>query len=116
MYLESLYLYKVGLWDAAALMLIGMALVKLGVFSAARSYRFYVVMALAGYAIGIPLGIWVVADWMRHGFEAGARWTSLDDVTRLAVALGHVAIVMMACKAGWRCGSRGPSRPSGGWR
>jgi uncharacterized protein len=99
-YLESMYLYKVGLWDAAGLMLIGMALVKLGVFSAARSYRFYIVVALAGYAIGIPLGIWVVADWMRRGFEAGARWTSLDDVTRVSVAFGHVAVVMMVCKAG----------------
>jgi uncharacterized protein len=100
MYLESMYLYKVGLWDAAGAMMIGMALLKMGVFSASRSYRFYLVMALAGYAAGIPLGIWVVADWMRQGFDAGARWTSLDDVTRMSIALGHVAVVMMICKAG----------------
>jgi uncharacterized protein len=99
-YLESMYLYKVGLWDAAGVMLIGMALMKVGVLSARRSYRFYLIMALAGYAIGLPLGIWVVADWMRHGFEAGAQWLSLDDVTRMSVALGHVAVVMMVCKAG----------------
>jgi uncharacterized protein len=37
---------------------------------------------------------------MRHGFEAGARWVSLDDVTRVSVALGHVGVVMMVCKAG----------------
>jgi uncharacterized protein len=99
-YLESAYLYKTGLWDAAGLMLIGMALVKVGVFSATHSYRFYLVMALAGYGIGVPMGIWVVADWMRHGFEAGARWASLDDVTRVSVAFGHVGVVMMVCKSG----------------
>ena len=98
-YLESMYLYKIGLWDAAAVMLIGMAFFKLGVFSAARSYRFYSLMALAGYGVGIPIGIWVVSDWMRRGFEAGARWSSLDDLTRMAVAFGHVAVVMLICKA-----------------
>ena len=80
-------------------MLIGMGLLSLGVLSAARSYRFYVVMALLGYAIGIPLAIWVAADWMRRGFEAGARWASLDDLTRISVAIGHVAVVTMICKA-----------------
>jgi uncharacterized protein len=99
-YLESQYLYTTGLWDAVGPMLIGMAFLKMGVLSAARSLRFYAVMTLAGYAIGIPLSAWAAADWMRHGFEAGARWVSLDDVTRVSVALGHVGVVMMVCKAG----------------
>ena len=37
---------------------------------------------------------------MQHDFAAGTRWLTLYDSTRLAVALGHVAIVMMICKAG----------------
>ena len=98
-YLESEYLYTTGLWDAAGPMLIGMGLLSLGVLSAARSYRFYFVMALVGYAIGIPLATWVSADWMGHGFEAGERWVSLDDLTRISVAFGHVAVVTMICKA-----------------
>ena len=84
MYSGSEYLYTTGLWDAAAAMLIGMGSSSLGVFSAARSYRFYVVMALVGLLRRDPLGIWVSTDWMRHGFEAGARWASLDDLTRMA--------------------------------
>ena len=61
LYLESMYLYKVGLWDAVGAMLIGMALLKRGVLSAERSLRDYLLMALVGYGIGIPLGIWVVS-------------------------------------------------------
>ena len=98
--LESLFTYKYGLWDAAAMMMIGMALLKLGVLSAARSFRFYAVMAVCGYAYGIPAGSWVVYDWMQHGFAPGTRWLVLYDTTRLAVAFGHIAVLMMICKAG----------------
>lgn len=98
-FLQSLFLYKFGLWDAAGMMLIGMGLVKLGVFSAARSNRFYAVMMLCGYAYGLPAATWVVYDWTRDGFDPGSRWLILYDSTRLAVALGHIAVVMLICKA-----------------
>ncbi|MEO7271639.1 MAG: DUF418 domain-containing protein, partial [Vicinamibacterales bacterium] len=98
LYLQSTYLYKIGFWDAVGPMLIGMALVKRGVFSAARSNGFYLGMALAGYAVGLPLDIWMVADWTRHGFAAGSRWVSLDEVTRMSIAFGHIAVVMRLCK------------------
>jgi uncharacterized protein len=93
-------LYLVFFWDVVGAMLMGMALYKWGVFSAARSYRFYAIMALAGYAYGLPVGTFVVWDWTRHGFELGTRWLTLYDTTRVAVALAHVAVVMMVCKAG----------------
>jgi uncharacterized protein len=100
LYLESVYLYQVGLWDALALMLIGMALLELGVLSGEKSSRFYLRMALAGYAIGLPIAVWVIVDWTEHGFEPGLRWTSLTHLTRVCIALGHVGVVMMACKTG----------------
>jgi len=98
LYLESTYLYKVGFWDAIGPMMIGMALLKRGVFSAARSTRFYLLMAGVGYGVGLPMNIWVVADWTRHGFEAGTRWVSFDEPARMGIALGHVAVVMLLCK------------------
>ena len=93
-------LYLIFFWDVAGAMMIGMALYKWGVFSAARSYRFYALMALAGYGYGLPAGTFVVWDWTRHGFELGTRWLTLYDTTRVAVALGHVAVLMMICKSG----------------
>ena len=93
-------LYLIFFWDVVGAMLIGMALYKWGVFSAARSYKFYALMALAGYLYGLPVGTFVVWDWTRHNFELGTRWLTLYDTTRVAVALAHVAVVMMICKAG----------------
>ena len=93
-------LYLIFFWDVVGAMMIGMALYKWGVFSAARSYKFYALMALAGYGYGLPAGTFVVWDWTRHGFELGTRWMTLYDTTRVAVALGHAAVVMMICKAG----------------
>lgn len=98
--METTIAYIVLFWDAIGMMLLGMALFKLGVFSASRTYTFYAVMALCGYAYGLPVGIFVVWDWMQHGFALGTRWVTLYDTTRFAVALGHVAVVMMVCKAG----------------
>jgi uncharacterized protein len=92
--------YAIGIWDVAGMMLIGMALMKMGVFSAAKSYRYYAVMALVGYAYGASAGMFVVWDWTRNGFAPGTRWLTLYDTTRLAVAIGHIGIVMMICKAG----------------
>lgn len=93
-------LYIITFWDAVGAMLIGMALYKWGVFSAARSYKFYALMALIAYGYGLPAGTFVVWDWTRHNFELGTRWIVLYDTTRVAVALGHVAVVMMICKSG----------------
>jgi len=98
LYVESLYFYKFGLWDALGMMLIGMALLKRGVLTGDRSMRFYGLVAIVGFGLGVPLETWVVVNWMHHGFAAGARWTSLSEVTRLATALGHVGLVMMVSK------------------
>ena len=100
LYIETTYLYQVGLWDAVAMMLAGMALLKLGVFSASRSFRLYALMAAVGYGVGMPIAVWEVADWTRQGFEPGLRWASLHDTTRVAIATGHIAVVMALCKAG----------------
>ena len=42
-------------WRSLGLMLIGAGLMKLGVFTAARSYGYYTGMIAVGYGIGLPL-------------------------------------------------------------
>ncbi len=89
-------------FDAIPFMLIGMALLNLGVLGATRSLRFYAIMAIAGYAIGIPLGIrelGIVIDsnFARLGFmEAMTTY----EFSRLAMVTGHLGVLLMAIKAG----------------
>jgi uncharacterized protein len=92
-----------GIWRVGALMLIGMALMKLGVFSAERSVGFYRKMMLAGYLIGLPLTIFSASDMYAHQFNPlyvmriggiANYWGSL------IVACGHIGLVMLVVKAG----------------
>jgi uncharacterized protein len=92
------------LWQMTGLMLMGMALFKLGVLSAVRSRPFYIRMGILGFGLGtllISLGLW---------HSAATGWDLLDYVLisqqlhywgNLFVALGWTALVMLACQHGW---------------
>lgn len=92
-----------GFWRAAGLMLIGMALFKTGVFSAARSMRFYVGQFIAGLAIGMPLVIYGLVRDIEAGFAAEAVFFTnapFNHIGTVLVALAWVGVVMIVVKAG----------------
>jgi uncharacterized protein len=85
------------------MMLIGMGLFRLGVLSAQRGYGVYAVLAVVGYGLGIPLAALVSVRQMDVEFDPSriAAWVpAAYQPERLAVALGHVGLVMLLCKAG----------------
>jgi uncharacterized protein len=88
---------------AGGRMLIGMGLMKLGVFSASRSWRFYATMAAVGYGIGLPLMVFDAFQMIDHRFEVmyelhgGMLYNAFGSII---VALGHVGAVMMIIKSG----------------
>jgi uncharacterized protein len=91
------------LWRATGVMLIGMALMKLGVFTAARSIGFYLGLLLVGYAVGLPLvavGAWQAVE-TRFDFVVGFKYVwHFNYVGSLFVALGHVGLVILIGKLG----------------
>jgi len=56
--MQSKFYYRYGFFDVVGMMLIGMALLKLGIITGEKSMRFYAVMMLAGYGIGLPVNAW----------------------------------------------------------
>ncbi|MBP2680672.1 MAG: putative rane protein [Candidatus Krumholzibacteriota bacterium] len=88
-------------WRASGLMLIGMALFKQGVFSAARSTRFYTGLLVAAAAAGIPAAIYGTwrnfgAQWdVRYSFFIGSQYNYWGSIL---VSLGWIALVMLACR------------------
>jgi uncharacterized protein len=89
-------------WRAGGLMLIGMALFKLGVFSATRSKVFYGTLVGLATFVGIPAILYGV---QRH-FDAG--WTyeysmflgsQFNYWASILVSLGWVGLVMLVCQA-----------------
>ena len=94
-------------WQMTGLMLIGMALFRLGVLSALRSSAFYAAVALGGFGLGVPLILFGVYENFASGW--GLRRAMLIDGTinywgGLFVGAAWVAVVMLACRHGARPG------------
>lgn len=96
-----------GWWLAGGRMLIGMGLMKLGVFAASLPRITYTRMMIWGYGIGIPLMLVDAWHQASHGFFLGRRiWYVLDGwpllvlLGSLPVVIGHIGLVMSVCQSG----------------
>ncbi len=99
---QGLPLYDPMFADIWSMMFIGMGLFKMGVFSAARSFRFYAWMAALGFLVGIPLNSYDAWLALRSHFDRQTiLFTNVAyDVERLPMALADMAVLMMVCQAG----------------
>ncbi|MEM7502605.1 MAG: DUF418 domain-containing protein [Pseudomonadota bacterium] len=90
------------LWRVGGVMLLGMALMKLGILAGTRSERFYRRMQLMGYGLGLPLTIFSAYDLFSHQWDGvyvlGGGMLS-NYVGSILVAFGHVATVMRIVNA-----------------
>jgi uncharacterized protein len=96
-------------WRVFGMMLIGMGLMKAGVFSAERSMRFYTTLAIAGYVVGFSLTGYgmkqlFAADFdFVYFFRAGGLY---DYIGSIFVSLGHVGLLMIIFRSGILSGLR----------
>ncbi|MDE2761377.1 MAG: DUF418 domain-containing protein [Gemmatimonadota bacterium] len=101
--LQTIVLPGMLLWRAGGMMLVGMALYRLGVLAAERSTAFYRRMLVFGLGAGLPLAaagtmykIRVDFAWERTMFAGGL----FNYVGSAGVCLGYVALVMLVVKGG----------------
>ncbi|HUV14259.1 MAG TPA: DUF418 domain-containing protein, partial [Acidobacteriota bacterium] len=91
------------IWRITGLMLIGMALFKLGVFSGVRSPRFYAGLVCVAAVVGLPIVVYGVVEnfeqgWSSASFFLGSQYNYWGS---LLISLGWVGIVMLVYKGGW---------------
>lgn len=89
-------------WRAGGLMLIGMALYKMGVLTAKRMGSWYLKRMLIAYGIGFTLVIiGIVNNWQAgFSFEYSMFYGSLFNYTgSLLVGFGHICLVMLIAKS-----------------
>jgi uncharacterized protein len=89
-------------WDMLCMMLFGMAMVKMGILSGERPYGYYAKVAAVGYAISLPLSIWMVWRHLAVNFDhvpMGYNNVAYQP-SRIAMTFGHVAVMIMIVKAG----------------
>jgi uncharacterized protein len=89
-------------WVIGGRMLLGMGLMKMGAFAAKRSWRFYVWMVALGYGLGLPLVGYDTYALIQNDFGYKTFLPSqylFNYLGSVVVALGHVGVVMLICKA-----------------
>lgn len=100
--IQTLGLIAGGLWDAMAMMLLGMAFMKWGLFDASRTNRFYAGLMSVGFAVGMTVNYLEVRVFVDSGFEI--YWAASNrpsyEFGRLCVAIGYIGLVMLLCKSG----------------
>jgi uncharacterized protein len=101
-FFESEYHYSHNYFDILSMMLLGMALLKLRIFQAERSWKFYGLMVITGYAIAIPVNYLETKTYVESGFDLITYYELLRtyDLGRIPVMLGHVGLIMLFFKSG----------------
>ena len=102
--MQFFMIFIFGIWRVGGLMLIGMALMKLGVFTGERDAAFYRRLMIAGYVLGVPLTVFSAANLFAHDFDGlyNLRVGQLPNyVGSVLVALGHIGLVMLIAKQGF---------------
>jgi uncharacterized protein len=91
------------IWRVGGLMLLGMALMQLGILSAERSRAFYRRMLSIGYGIGLPLLL--LSSWNLWAHQWEMLWMFRvgmipNYIGSILIALGHIALIMLVVKSG----------------
>ena len=84
------------------MMLLGMAFLKSGIIKAQKSNRFYIIMGMIGYAIGLSVNYWETSYIIKHNFDIVAmELTGITyNVGRVFTTMGHIAVIMLFIKSG----------------
>ena len=98
---QTFYYLIFGFWRIAGSILLGMAMMKWGVFSARKSNGFYIVMMVVGSVIGLTLIGFGASQNLAHQFSqdysmfGGGLYNYWGS---LFLALAYVSIIMLICK------------------
>ena len=89
------------LWDSLAMMMIGMALFKLGVLQGRAKPSTYRTLLLVGFAVGLAVNGYEVARAAGSGFDVFSTFAQMQPTYhfgRLFVALGWIGLVVLTLK------------------
>jgi uncharacterized protein len=91
------FFFTHGLLDSLGMMLLGMALYRLGVLTGAASTRTYLLMLLIGYGLGLAVNLYETSSLERAGFAVDALIRSYltYDLGRAPMTLGHIGLIAL---------------------
>ncbi len=86
--------------DALLAMIIGMILFRAGILTLQAPKAAYRRLLFIGYGIGLPLSIWETATLINSDFDPlqQAIVAFSYDIGRIAMAMGHLAVILLFCR------------------
>jgi uncharacterized protein len=99
---QSWAFYRYIFFDVFSMMLIGLALFKMGVFTLERSAGFYVALVVVGYGLGLTVNTLETRWIMENGFSmlAFSQVGVTYDLGRLATTAGHLGLLLLVARSG----------------
>jgi len=101
-FMQTFVFLMESVWRATAMMLLGMALFKLGILSAQKSISFYLKIILFGIIIGLPLIIFSVYNDFNTGWtmQGSMFWgQQYNYVGSVGIAFAYIGIIMLVSKS-----------------
>lgn len=89
------------LWDALAMMLLGMALYKYGVLQGDRAASFYRRMMFAGFAVGLTVNAYETYTTVASDFALAETFPQMQwsyHIGRLAMAMSYLSLLVLLVK------------------
>ncbi|MFC4309735.1 DUF418 domain-containing protein [Steroidobacter flavus] len=102
-FMQTEFFFRHGIVECFGMMLLGMALLKLGVLTGASSTHTYLMMIVVGYAIGLTVNVAEIRQLESANFSPQALMNVLltYDLGRIPMTLGHVGLIALLCRIPW---------------
>lgn len=102
-FMQSVFFFRHGIIECFGMMLLGMALLKLGVLTGASPTRVYLAMIVIGYTIGLTVNVSEIRQLESADFSSEALMNALltYDLGRIPMTLGHVGLIALICRTPW---------------
>ena len=87
--------------DALAMMILGMALFKVGALDASRPIGWYATLAAVGFGVGLLTNLWELRQALVADLDTRSTMPLMVPtyhLGRLGMALGYLGLVMIVCK------------------
>ncbi|MCL6265496.1 DUF418 domain-containing protein [Flagellimonas myxillae] len=99
---QTWFVYRYWPWDLMSFMLIGMAFFKLRIFHGERTTKYYLLMAVIGYLIGLSVNYYETCLLVGANFDvmANSQAGLTYQLGRMFTTLGHVGLFMLFIKSG----------------
>jgi uncharacterized protein len=121
--IENVWFYNAGFFDIMIFLFLGMALFKRGVLTGERTTKFYTILLVVGYSVGVSLAYFTNRTLVHARFDlvkiSHIFYVDVYQFKRLFMSLGHIALVMLFYKLNVAIGllkNAGKGRPDGFFR